>query len=248
MVKYVQREGDAQKLFREMQAEYLALRETVEVVEDGKKQNKIGGMPFHFEGGDIKFNPHPFVEQETKSMAVGSVLDLGVGVGSDTLYFAKRGCHVTAVDVLPKCLSFTEKWAHDKRLAIPGKVTPVRASITRDPLRIFGDVPLFEFQEDYDVLLIMGVLQYVRDEREVSHLFSRMKDHTNLGGVQFIGVPLIEQENEERYRGTGKRLYSPGEVEALFDNAPSNNAFKTEERPYVVDGKDRLTLIARRIR
>lgn len=57
----------------------------------------------------------------------GRALDIGCGAGTDSVYLARRGWDVTALDFMPKALAFTGARAKDAGVT----VTPVEADITQ---------------------------------------------------------------------------------------------------------------------
>jgi tellurite methyltransferase len=58
----------------------------------------------------------------------GRVLDIGAGQGPDALFFAKKGCPVTAIDISPKAIADLKQHAQELRLAeeIDAKVADMR--------------------------------------------------------------------------------------------------------------------------
>ncbi len=54
--------------------------------------------------------PQPaVVELDDLGEITGSVLDVGCGTGENSLFLAKRGHHVTGVDIIPKAIELAEK-------------------------------------------------------------------------------------------------------------------------------------------
>lgn len=88
------------------------------------------------------------------------VLELGCGIGTDTLSFARAGAHVTAVDISERSLEIARKRARAHEL---------------DNIRfVCGDVenlPRFLKPEPYDLIYSFGALHHtLRPDRVVAHI------------------------------------------------------------------------------
>lgn len=73
----------------------------------------------------------------------GRALDLGCGAGTDSIYLARQGWEVTALDFMPKALEYTRQRAAEAGVG----VTPIEADITQ------WDVPA-----SWDLVLDHGLL------------------------------------------------------------------------------------------
>jgi cyclopropane fatty-acyl-phospholipid synthase-like methyltransferase len=80
----------------------------------------------------------------------GKALDIGCGAGTDSVYLAKRGWDVTALDFMPKALEFTESRAKEAGVS----VTPVEADITE-----------WVVPHQYDLVLDHGLLHNMDPQR-----------------------------------------------------------------------------------
>ncbi len=71
-------------------------------------------------------HPTLFLAEICQQRGPGRALDIGCGAGTDSVYLAKRGWEVTALDFMPKALQYTQARAKDAGVT----VTPVEADIT----------------------------------------------------------------------------------------------------------------------
>lgn len=67
-------------------------------------------------GRDQSLPVNPYLPLETAPLAVGSVLDAGCGVGTETLWLAEHGWRVTAADISSTALSTARQRATDAGL------------------------------------------------------------------------------------------------------------------------------------
>lgn len=87
--------------------------------------------------------PTLFLAEICQRRGPGRALDIGCGAGTDSVYLAKRGWDVTALDFMPKALEFTQARAAGAGVS----VTPVEADITE-----------WVVPQQYDLVLDHGLL------------------------------------------------------------------------------------------
>jgi tellurite methyltransferase len=100
------------------------------------------------------------------------VLDIGCGEGKDSVFFARNGYDVTAVDISDAGLEKA------KRLADQAGV-PVKT--------IKADILDYRLDTHYDILFSSGVLHYIKPEYR-DEIFNNYKEHTNPGGLHVFNV------------------------------------------------------------
>lgn len=101
---------------------------------------------------------------------VKSVLDLACGTGSMTLQLAKRGYDLTGVDLSPDMLSVARQRASAENLD--------------DILWLMQDMRSFELYGTVDaVVCALDSLNYLRDTKELSCVFSLVNNYLDAGGM-----------------------------------------------------------------
>lgn len=121
-----------------------------------------------------EYTLNPF---ETLAMEylVGSVLDLGSGLGNLSLEAGRRGHRVVAVDASPTAVARINETARREGL-------PVQA--------IQADIESWTIDQPYDTIVAIGLLMFFRRERALS-LLHAIQEHVSPGGRAVVNV-LIE--------------------------------------------------------
>jgi SAM-dependent methyltransferase len=73
--------------------------------------------------------PNPLLVETVEALTAGAALDLGCGAGGDTIWLARQGWDVTAVDISGTAVDQVRKRAHD--LGLADRVTAVRHDLSR---------------------------------------------------------------------------------------------------------------------
>ncbi|HWP21739.1 MAG TPA: methyltransferase domain-containing protein [Candidatus Cryosericum sp.] len=138
------------------------------------------------------------------------ILDIGAGAGEYSLYFAKQGCDVTAVELAPANME-----------AFRAKITP------ESPLTLIqgNALNLSMFADgSFDVVLLMGPLYHLRQAADRNRAIAEAKRVCKKGGTIFFAfisndmVVLTELS------------YRPG---FFSENTYDHESFKVEDFPFV---------------
>lgn len=148
---------------------------------------------------ETDFALNPF-EQLGLTHVVGSVLDLGCGLGNLSLEAARRGCRVTAVD------------------ASATAVERIRAAALQEqlPLHVLqADLGCFRIEQDYDTIVAIGLLMFFRRERALA-LLREIGQHVRPGGRAIVNV-LAEGTNYlAMFKPDEYYLFGASELEQAF--------------------------------
>ncbi|SER79899.1 class I SAM-dependent DNA methyltransferase [Salisediminibacterium halotolerans] len=104
----------------------------------------------------------------------GSVLDLGCGTGTLTIYLALSGYNVTGLDLSGDMLAVAQKKAQDERAPV--------TFVQQDMRELTG------FNRLDGVTLFCDGLNYLTDEADVCEVFRRVYDSLTEGGVFVFDV------------------------------------------------------------
>jgi SAM-dependent methyltransferase len=119
------------------------------------------------------------------------VLDLGAGSGRYALFFAERGAHVTAVELVPANARAAIANAERRGLLLDCRV----GSILTPPL---------ERGESFDIVHIGGVLVYI-NERDLPRVHDVVCAHTRPGSMLVLREPVDPHGPSEDRRGEDYR-------------------------------------------
>lgn len=131
------------------------------------------------------------------------VIDLGAGEGRDSVFLAKHGFPVVAVDVVPAGLDKARRLAHEAGVEIS---------------TVEGDLNDIELPPGVDVVYSNGALEYIRPELRRGR-FSHFESVTRPGGLHFMFVfsehPEVELAPDW---GSNEYLYGRGELASYYEN------------------------------
>ena len=113
---------------------------------------------------------HSEVVEAVETIAPCKVLDLGCGQGRNSLFLAKRGFEVTAVDTNELSLQLLMKMAAEEGLDFPiGSYDINQAALS----------------QDYDWILSTVVFMFLNRE-QIPAIIHNMQEHTRVGGYNLI--------------------------------------------------------------
>jgi SAM-dependent methyltransferase len=143
------------------------------------------------------------------------VLEIGVGLGTDHLQFARAGAEMTGVDLTPRCVDMT-----GHRLALEG---------LRSNLHVM-DAERLEFPDDsFDVVYSFGVLHHVPSSERA---FAEVRRVLRPGGV-FLGG-LYSRESFHYARMLIEWMISGRFLRQPYEDMLSGVEYSTSDaRPYV---------------
>jgi SAM-dependent methyltransferase len=156
--------------------------------------------------------PTLFLPQVCHERKPGRVLDIGCGAGTDSVFMARQGWAVTALDFVPKALEYTEQRAKEAGV----KVTPVEADITE-----------WQAPHGYDVVLDHGLLHNmdpVRHQAYRERLISAIGEDGD-----FILLHWHPRFPGQPNGKMGPRRVSRADIEAFFAPELQLRLFALEE-------------------
>lgn len=112
----------------------------------------------------------PRIRSILKFKKSGSVLDLGSGNGRHSLFFAKKGFKVTALDNDKALLSDIKRTAKEKGLSITTK---------------YCDIKKYQPSRKFDVIIASMSLHFLKKPQAIKAI-QMMKNQTKIGGINYI--------------------------------------------------------------
>lgn len=135
------------------------------------------------------------VKKTLRYIKTGSALDLGAGNGRHSVFLAKKGFQVTAVDLDKDKLFAIRKIAKEKGLKIGVK---------------FADFAAFKSDKKYDLIIATMSLHFLAQKR-VSKTIKAMQENTKTGGLNVISV-----HTNKNAKGSRPYLFKPGELKKYY--------------------------------
>jgi tellurite methyltransferase len=129
------------------------------------------------------------------------VIDIGAGEGRDSVFLAKHGFDVLAMDVAPAGLAKAKKLASEMN-------TTIRT--------VEGDVNHFILPHSVDIIYSIGTLQYIHPRNRVQQ-FNHFKENTLPNGLNVL-FAFIEHPDIEIAPDWGKNeyLYQRNELQSYY--------------------------------
>jgi tellurite methyltransferase len=129
---------------------------------------------FQKQVSEQSFALNPF-EEEALPYLMGSVLDLGCGLGNLSIAVARRGASVVAVDASPTAIARIQQVAAEEKLALRG---------------VQADLGNYQIDGQFDSIAAIGLLMFF-DRARALELLEEIQHHVKPGGCAVINV-LIE--------------------------------------------------------
>lgn len=143
------------------------------------------------------------------------VLDAGCGIGRNSIYLAKKGCNVHAVDISTTALGVLKSAAAKE--GVSGKIT-VHNIALRD---------IFPFaQDEFDLVLDSYVFCHFTDERFKKNYREELNRVTKPGGIVLSTLFSVE---DEYYRGAIQKGFGSGNVVTDPNNSITKHLYTESE-------------------
>ncbi len=133
----------------------------------------------------------------SKKLTAGSrILDIGCGDGRHSLFLAKKGFEVTAIDISTAGIKKLSQLAERSGVSINAQVVDMRQ---------------FKFTSSYDLIIAHGCLHLI-PRNDWSELLVRIKEHTGNLGYNIIVVFTNKLPPPEDLRPFHVGLFNEGEL------------------------------------
>lgn len=165
--------------------------------------------------------PDSLLQRYVTFVRPGRALDLGCGCGRNALFLARRGFHVTAVDIDSVALDACRTAAEEEALQV---------QTVREDLRLF---PISS--RSYTLILAVSCLQFFSSE-EIKLTVQAIQQGLAVPGLAIVTVPTTEDPLYFYYRlklpeiepgtfydpkrDTCIHFFGPGELRRLFNRVP----------------------------
>jgi 2-polyprenyl-3-methyl-5-hydroxy-6-metoxy-1,4-benzoquinol methylase len=162
--------------------------------------------------------PMPLVKALESFIASGDVLDIGAGVGHNSVYLASRGFNVLATDISAVAIERLEARAKAKAVSVRTKIHDI------------GDE---ELENDFDVIICTGVLHHLQTDDALS-VIKKMQEHTKPMGVNVINTFTKKGELYTGNPSNTKRFYvdSNDDLNKLYSNWAVHMSFEKKGPVY----------------
>lgn len=154
-------------------------------------------MPKPFNLLDIN-SVRPEVSAVLKFKKSGSALDLGCGIGRHSLFLAKKGFRVTAVDASSGPLIALKELARLQKL-------PIKI--------VHTDAVAYKPTKKFDVILLNMVLHFL-PRKEQPKLLHAMQTATSKGGLN-----VVSSYTNKTPKGTRPHPIKPGSLKTCYEQA-----------------------------
>lgn len=116
--------------------------------------------------------PNKIVVDATKYKTRGDALDLGCGMGRNSLYLASAGFNVTAIDLSEVGIEYLRESLAQKNLSAE---------------TIVADIKNIAWDKNYDLVVSVAML-FHQPPKEAIALIENIQEHTTVGGLNAIST------------------------------------------------------------
>lgn len=181
---------------------------------------------YHNAASALPISTFPNLSLYERLIPPGKVMDLGMGVGLSSLYFARMGYLVEGYD-----LSEAGVQACSNRAKAENIILTVQQSDIRE---------IHIKEEEYSLIILSNVLQFLNDE-DINSIFERAKKGLKQGGLLYFSSFSIEEPMYKLAMERTKQI-----SERTFFNSANNkyvHFFTRNELEEVFNGYQTLLLL-----
>jgi tellurite methyltransferase len=143
-------------------------------------------------GEQLFTEPSPLITRYSRELEPGRALDLACGAGRNSLYLAKQGWHVAAVDGSPLAIEILEERAREQKLSVDARI---------------ADLERREFEIEPSAYDLISDCYYLQRS-----LIPKMQLGVRPGGIV---VAIVHLTDPDQPQGTPTRA-RPGELRGYF--------------------------------
>ena len=153
----------------------------------------------------LKLKPHSLIVKLVNELQKNStILDLGCGEGKDSVYLAKKGFKVTAVDFSKESIHKTKQLAEQNDLNIKTVNSKIKSFL--------------EYHNYFDAIVCINSLQFI-DQKEIKETVDLIKSRTNQNGFNVISSFVAQNEiMKKKAKWNEIYLFDKGELKKIYQN------------------------------
>ena len=146
--------------------------------------------------------PSPLVEKYQKNAKQGSVLDIGIGRGDDSIFLAEKGFFVTAVDIKENIIE-----SFKKRVSLESfKIEIVSKNIKDFDIK----------KNNYTLIIAINSLHFL-EKKVFFNVLEKIKNGLRKGGICIIAVFTDEDPMVKEGKVGNNYFPKAGELKNIFE-------------------------------
>jgi tellurite methyltransferase len=172
--------------------------------------------------GWFSTGPMPLVERLARFfISAGDVLEIGAGVGQNSIYLASRGFKVTAMDISSVAIERIKAQAKLDNLALQTEV---------------ADITEKQLEKEFDVIICTGVLHHLLREDAVS-VIQKIQRGTKPHGFNIVATFTKEGDIADARASPYFYVDSNKDLESFYSNWTNHVSFQKEGKLHEKNAK-----------